>query len=71
MFEELALLSPAIIPEDADGVVRLDDSAAKLLDNSALVMERKLEMLNVFLVSCLDENLYLTPRGLNNAIGTS
>ena len=51
MFERLALLTPAIIPEDPQGVVQIGDSAAKLLDNSALVMER-LEMLNVFLV-CL------------------
>jgi hypothetical protein len=50
MFEKLALLTPAIIPEDPQGVVRIGDSAAKLLDNSALVMERRLEMLNVFLV---------------------
>jgi len=50
MFERLALLTPAIIPEDPQGVVQIGDSAAKLLDNSALVMERRLEMLNVFLV---------------------
>ena len=50
MFEELALLTPAIIPEDPLGVVRLGDSAAALLDHSALVVERQIEMLNVFLV---------------------
>lgn len=50
MFETLALLTPAIVPHDPQGVIRIGDSAAKLLDNSALVMERRLEMLNVFLV---------------------
>jgi hypothetical protein len=50
MFEELALLTPAIIPEDPLGVIRPRDSAARLLDHSALVVERRLEMLNVFLV---------------------
>ena len=53
MFEKLALLTPAIIPEDPHGVIRIGDSAAKLLDNSALVMERRLEMLNVFLVDLM------------------
>jgi len=50
MFEELALLTPAIIPEDPLGVIRSGDAAAKLLENSALVVERRLEMLKVFLV---------------------
>jgi len=51
MFEQLALLTPTVIPDDPLGVVRPSDSAAKLLDHSALVVERRLEMLNVFLVS--------------------
>ena len=50
MFEELALLAPTIIPDDPRSVIRFGDSAAKILDNSALVIERKLEMLNIFLV---------------------
>ena len=50
MFEELALLAPAIVPEDPLGVVRSSDSAAALLDHSALIVERQIEMLNVFLV---------------------
>lgn len=52
MFEQLALLTPAIVPKDPQSVIRPEDSAAKLLDHSALVMERKLEMMNVFLVYC-------------------
>jgi hypothetical protein len=50
LFEALALLTPAIIPEDPMGVVRVGDSAAALLDHSALIVERQIEMLNVFLV---------------------
>jgi hypothetical protein len=50
MFEELALLLPAIIPDDPEGIIRRDDSVAKLLDNPALIVERRIEMLNVFLV---------------------
>jgi Scramblase len=53
MFEKLALLTPAIIPEDPDAVIRPDDGAARLLDNTALVVERRIEMLNVFLVFTL------------------
>jgi hypothetical protein len=51
LFEELALLTPAIIPKDPMGTVRTSDSAAALLDHSALVVERQIELLNVFLVS--------------------
>ena len=50
MFEELALDLPAIIPDDPHGVIRRSDSVAKILDNSALVIERKMEMMTVFLV---------------------
>ena len=50
MFEQLALLTPTIIPEDPQGVIRVGDSAAKILDNTALVVERRLEMMNVLLV---------------------
>jgi hypothetical protein len=50
MFEELALLAPTIVPEDEHGVIRFGDSASRILDNSALVIERKVEMLNIFLV---------------------
>ena len=60
MFEQLALLTPAIIPEDPQGVIRIGDSAAKLLDHSALVMERRLEMLNVFLVRITPSGEVLT-----------
>jgi len=69
-FEELALLAPAIIPDDPRGVIRLGDSAAKILDNSALVIERKLEMLNIFLVH-KPSGIELTERVMNNAIDMS
>ena len=51
MFEQLALLTPVIIPDDPQGVIRVGDSAAKILENTALVVERRLEMLNVLLVN--------------------
>lgn len=53
VFEELALLAPTIIPDDPRTVIRFGDSASKILDNSALVIERKIEMLNIFLVSSI------------------
>jgi hypothetical protein len=68
MFEELALLLPTVIPDDPMGVIRRTDSVAKLLDNPALVVERRLEMLNVFLVLT---NSDPDNRDSNNAIATS
>jgi hypothetical protein len=68
MFEQLALLSPAIIPHDTEGIIRLGDGAATLLDNSALVVERRLEMLNVFLVGLLSLTFRAYYRDLSNAI---
>ena len=59
MFEQLALLTPVLIPEDPEGVIRVGDSAAELLDHSALVMERRLEMLNVFLVTPIPRNVLM------------
>jgi hypothetical protein len=50
LFEELALLLPAIAFPDPTGVIRQEDRAAQLLEHPALVVERSLEMLNVFLV---------------------
>jgi len=50
IFEQLSLLNPAFIPTDPHGVLRPSDPVAKILDNSALVIERRLEMLNVFIV---------------------
>lgn len=69
MFEQLALLAPAVVPDDPLGVIRSHDSAAKLLNQSALVIERRLEMLNVFLVTAFLLSV-LTSRATNNAIAT-
>jgi len=72
MFEQLALLTPTIIPEDPQGVIRFGDSAAKILDNTALVVERRLEMMNVLLVHRqLLAFKVNDPRDGNNATGTS
>jgi hypothetical protein len=70
MFEELALLAPTFVPDDPLGVIRAHDGAAKLLDHSALVVERRLEMLNVFLVSnrAYDES---DGRAMNSVIDMS
>jgi hypothetical protein len=70
MFEQLALLTPAILPDDPQGVIRIGDSAAKLLDHSALVMERRLEMLNVFLVR-IPVLKGVDNRDMNSVINTS
>ena len=66
VFEELALLAPAIVPEDPLGVVRSSDSAAALLDHSALIVERQIEMLNVFLVLELNSTLIAGIRAMKS-----
>jgi hypothetical protein len=67
MFEELALLLPAVVPDDPMGIIRKTDSVARLLDNPALVVERRIEMLNVFLVLTHSDP---DNRASNNAIAT-
>lgn len=44
------LLSPVHIPEDPNAILKEDHPAAKLLTNSGLVIQRHLEMMNVFLL---------------------
>jgi len=48
--QQLSLLSPTVIPIDPEGALLPSDPVTKILDNSALVIERRIEMLNVFLV---------------------
>ena len=69
MFEQLALLTPTVVPDDPLGVIRPHDSAAKILNQSALVVERKLEMLNVFLVTAFLLSVLMS-RATSNAIAT-
>ena len=68
MFEQLALLTPVIIPEDPQGIIRMGDSAAKILENTALVVERRLEMMNVLLVIATEKEVDVSRDG-NNVIG--
>jgi hypothetical protein len=68
MFEQLALLTPVIIPDDPQGVIRVGDSAAKILENTALVVERRLEMMNVLLVKAPEIEIDVSRDG-NNVIG--
>jgi hypothetical protein len=43
------LLSPVYLPEDPNGVLKETHPATKLLANSALVVQRQLEMMNVMM----------------------
>ena len=44
-----SLLSPVYIPEDPNGVLKSSHPAARLLDNSGLVVQRQLELGNLLL----------------------
>lgn len=44
-----SLLSPVHIPEDPNGVLKSSHPAARILDNSALVIQRQLELGNLLL----------------------
>lgn len=43
------LLSPVHLPEDPNGVLKENHPATKLLANSALVVQRQLEMMNIMM----------------------
>lgn len=43
------LLSPVYVPEDPNGVLKENHPATKLLANSALVVQRQLEMMNIMM----------------------
>ncbi|KAF1918678.1 Scramblase-domain-containing protein [Ampelomyces quisqualis] len=46
---ENSLLSPVYIPEDPNGVLKETHPVMRLLDNSTLVIQRQLEMMNVLM----------------------
>ena len=46
---ENSLLTPVSIPEDPHGVLKESHSAMSLLDNSSIVVQRQLEMMNVLM----------------------
>ena len=47
--DENNLLSPVHIPEDPDGILKERHPAARILANSAVVIQRELEMMNIML----------------------
>jgi hypothetical protein len=67
MFEELALLAPTIVPEDERGVIRFGIRRVGFW--ITVLIERKVEMLNIFLVG---PYVVAEPngRGMNNTIDT-
>lgn len=40
---------PVLVQEDRRGVIKPDTSVARILENGALIVERQMEMMNVFL----------------------
>ena len=47
--ENNSLLAPVYIPEDPDGILKETHPASSILRNSAIVVQRQLEMMNVML----------------------
>lgn len=44
-----SLVAPVHIPEDPDGILKPDHPSTNILSNSSIVVQRQLEMMNVFL----------------------
>jgi hypothetical protein len=62
------LLTPVYIPEDPNGVLKETHPAMRLLDNSTLVIQRQLEMMNV-LMGFEQANRYVIMDPQGNHIG--
>jgi hypothetical protein len=62
------LLAPVHIPEDPQALIRENHPAASLLANSALVVQRRLELMNV-LLHFEQANRYLMLDGQGNHVG--
>ncbi|CEJ60323.1 hypothetical protein PMG11_08900 [Penicillium brasilianum] len=62
------LLSPVYLPEDPNGVLKETHPATKLLANSALVVQRQLEMMNV-MIGFEQANKYVIMDAQGNHIG--
>ena len=62
------LLAPVHIPEDPDGVLKEKHPAAALLANSAIVVQRQLELMNVML-GFEQANKYVILNGQGEHIG--
>ena len=66
--EDNHLLAPVHIPEDPDGVLNEKHPAAALLANSAIVVQRQLELMNVML-GFEQANKYVILNGQGEHIG--
>ncbi|CAI7626940.1 unnamed protein product [Penicillium glandicola] len=62
------LLSPVYLPEDPRGVLKENHPAISILANSGIVVQRKLEMMNV-LIGFEQANKYVIMDALGNHIG--
>ena len=62
------LLAPVYVPEDPDGVLNEKHPAAALLANSAIVVQRQLELMNVML-GLEQANKYVILNGQGDTIG--
>ncbi|KAF2140124.1 uncharacterized protein K452DRAFT_335194 [Aplosporella prunicola CBS 121167] len=63
-----SLLSPVHIPDDPHGIIKPDHPAMSILNNSSIVVQRQIEMLNVFL-GFEQANKYVIMDGQGNHIG--
>ncbi|KAG8628185.1 hypothetical protein KVT40_004058 [Elsinoe batatas] len=62
------LIAPVRIPDDPHGVLRKDHPAMGILNNSAVVIQRQIEMMNVFL-GYEQANRYVIMNGRGETIG--
>ncbi|KAL8828182.1 MAG: hypothetical protein Q9170_006712 [Blastenia crenularia] len=66
--EDNSLLSPVHIPEDPHGILNEKHPAASILANSGLVVQRQLELMNVF-IGFEQANKYVILDPLGNQVG--
>lgn len=66
--ESSDLLAPVNMPDDPDGVLSKNHPAMSLLNNSSLVIQRQIEMMNVFL-GFEQANKYIIMNGRGETIG--
>lgn len=66
--ESSDLVAPVNIPNDPDGVLRPDHPAMEILNHSSLVIQRQIEMMNVFL-GFEQANRYIIMDGRGDTIG--
>lgn len=62
------LVAPVQIPDDPNGILSMDHPTMSILNNSSLVIQRQLEMMNVFL-GYEQANKYIIMNGRGETIG--